>query len=225
VQAQVITYGNQSNPTELQVVISSLFFSGLFLDIIGGCTAFMEAVQLQRIYTLLLRRTTSVSAIINALEHHNLHDPNQKGTDQLPRLYVHIHFREVMFLHALCGLYPWQKTLSREQESRASVAAIISQLDPQLYMRIQIHLHEHGITTKELQKSRLHVRVSLIASAVLHIIVFMGVACLVVGGLCYVKDAHSPGVWITSFAVVGGILTLFVVIILHSSLMLGMFHS
>jgi hypothetical protein len=70
VQAQVITYAYQSNSTALEVTI---FFTVLFLDIVGGCMAYIVAVQLQHIYALLLRRTNSVSQIVNSLDLYHLH--------------------------------------------------------------------------------------------------------------------------------------------------------
>jgi predicted kinase len=39
VQAQVITYAYQNNSTALEVTINAIFFTGLFLDIVGGCMA------------------------------------------------------------------------------------------------------------------------------------------------------------------------------------------
>lgn len=213
----MITYAIQSNSTPLEVAINAFFFAGLFLDVIGGCIAFMEAVQLQRIYTLLLRRKTSVSTITKALEHHTLPLTESEPVADLPLLCLHIRFLEAAFLHALSGSHAWEETLSRERKSMTSVDNIIRRLDKRLHARVYMHLHEHQSTTDELDKSKLDVSVALFASATLPIIVFVGVACLVLGGLCYVRNAQPPGVWITSFTVVGGILILFAVMIGRSS--------
>ena len=81
-----------------------------------------------------------------------------------------------------------------------------------------IHLQEYQRTTDELDKSRAAVSIANSAIVTLRMIVLVGVACCVVGGLCFVRDAQPPGVWITSFTVIGGILTWFVLIMGHAIL-------
>ena len=94
VQAQVITYAYQSNTTNLEVAINAFFFTGLFLDIVGGCMAYIVAVQLQHIYALLLRRSTSVSQIVNAFDQYTpppeANPSTLKAVANLPSVSIHI---------------------------------------------------------------------------------------------------------------------------------------
>ncbi|KAF8904758.1 hypothetical protein CPB84DRAFT_655149 [Gymnopilus junonius] len=67
VQAQVVSYSFDSNSSKLDVAVNALFFAGLLLDILGGCVAYVVAIQLQHIYSLLVRRKSSVSQITASL--------------------------------------------------------------------------------------------------------------------------------------------------------------
>jgi hypothetical protein len=228
VQAQVITYVNQTDSTKLEIASSALFFAGLFLDVLGGCTAYVGSVQLQRIYTLLLRRTRSISAIINTLDQYTLPPPDAPTLDpitDLSLLCLHIQFVEVMFLHALTNLPAWTPTLLKMQETGRSIEDITRRLDKRLHARVCIPLQEYQRTTDELQRLRSEVSVAFSASAALPMIVFAGVICIIVGGLCHVKAAQPVGVWVTSFAVVGVILILCLVMVGRWALMLGTLQS
>jgi hypothetical protein len=87
-------------------------------------------------------------------------------------------------------------------------------LDRQLHARANVHLQEYQRTTYELDKSRVAVSIANSAITTLRMIVLIGVACCVVGGLCYVKNAQPAGVWITSFTVLGGISIWFAIIMM-----------
>jgi len=221
VQAQVITYANETLSTRLEITANAFFFAGLFLDILGGCAAYMAAVQLQRIYTLLLRRTASVSAITNALEQYTFPPTEAPTLADLSLLCLHVRFLEVMFLHALSNPPAWRSTLLKVQEARRSVEDITRRLDKRLHARVCIPLQEYQSTTTELDLSKSEVSMAFSATLALPIVVFMAVACLVVGGLCHVKDAQPVVVWVTSFVVVGGVLFLFLVMTVRSLLMFG----
>jgi hypothetical protein len=222
VQAQVITYSYQSNSTNLEVAINAIFFTGLFLDIVGGCMAYIVAVQLQHIYALLLRRTKSVSQIVKALDQYTPPpgaDPSRlKAVETLPSVSIHLLFLEIVFLHALTNPSAWKSTLTKMRTSQCYLEEIILLLDRRLHVRANVHLQEYHRTTDELDKSRAAVSIVNSAIVTLRMIVLIGVACCVVGGLCYVSDAQPAGVWITSFTVLGGILILFVIIVGHATL-------
>lgn len=219
VQAQVISYAYQSNSTNLEVTINAIFFTGLFLDIVGGCMAYIVAVQLQHIYALLLRRTTSVSQIVNALDQYTpppgANPSMLKAVAKLPSVSIHILFLEFVFLHALTHPSAWESSLTKMQTSQYEIDHIISSLDRRLYARANVHLQEYQRTTKELDKSRAAVSIANSAIATLRMIVLIGVACCVVGGLCYVKNAQPTGVWITSFTVLGGISIWFAIVMIQ----------
>ena len=218
-QAQVITYAYQSNSTNLEVTINAIFFTGLFLDTVGGCLAYIVAVQFQHIYALLLRRTTSVSQIVNALDHYTPPpgaDPSTlKAVANLPSVSIHLLFLEIVFLHALTNPSAWESSLTKMRTSQRYLEQIILLLDRRLHVRANVHLQEYHRTTDELDKSRATVSIANSAIATLRMIVLIGVACCVVGGLCYVKDAQPTGVWITSFTVLGGISIWFVIMMGH----------
>ena len=188
--------------------------------------AYIVAVQLQHIYALLLRRTTSVSQIVNALDQYTPPpgaDPSiLKAAAKLPSVSIHLLFLEIMFLHAMINPSAWESSLTEMQASQHSLKEIISSLDKRLYARANVHLQEYQRTTDELDKSRAAVSIANSAIAILRIIVLIGVACCVVGGLCYVKFAQPAGVWITSFTVLGGISILFVIIIGRATLRVHM---
>jgi len=225
VQAQVITYAIQDDSTHLQVAVNTLFFASLFLDILGGCTAYMVAVQLQHIYALLLRRMTSISRITSTLEQYTppppLGSPSiSKHVPDLAALSLHIQFLEVILFHALStstSTSAWHKSLLKVQESRRSIDDIIRILDKRLHARAYIHLQEYQRTTDELDKWRGQVRIASSAIWMLRMVVCAGMVCLVAGGLCYVKGAQPRGVWIPSFLIVGGVFVLFVVLVVQSS--------
>ena len=222
VQAQVITYSYQSNSTNLEVAINAIFFTGLFLDITGGCMAYIVSLQLQHIYALLLRRTTSISQIVNALDQYTPPpgvDPSRlKAVANLPSVSIHILFLEIVFLHALTNPSAWERSLTEMRTSQRDIEEIILFLDKRLHIRANVHLQEYQRTTNELDKSRAAVSIANFAIVTLRMIVLVGVACCVVGGLCFVRDAQPSGVWITSFTVLGGILILFVIIMGHATL-------
>jgi len=102
--------------------------------------------------------------------------------------------------------------------SQHSLEEIIKLLDRRLHVRANVHLKEYQRTTDELDKSRASVSIANSAIFTLRAIVLIGVACCVVGGLCYVKDAQPAGVWITLFTVLGGISIFFVIIMGHATL-------
>ena len=219
VQAQVITYAYQSNSTNLEVAINAIFFTGLFLDIVGGCMAYIVAVQLQHIYALLLRRSTSVSHIVNALDQYSpptgANPSTLKAVANLPSVSIHILFLEIVFLHALTYPSAWESSLNEMRTSQRSIEQIILLLDRRLHARTNVYLQEYQRTTHELDKSRAAVSIANSAIATLRMIVLVGVACCVVGGLCYVKNAQPTGVWITSFTVLGGISIWFAIIMMQ----------
>jgi hypothetical protein len=226
VQAQVITYAIQDNSTHLQVAVNALFFSSLFLDILGGCTAYVVAVQLQQFYALLLRRTTSISRITSTLEQYTPPPPQEapgisKPVPDLAALSLHIQFLEVILFHALStnnSTTPaWHNALLKVQESRRSIDDIVRILDKRLHTRAYIHLQEYQRTTDELDKWRAQVRIASLAIWVLRMVVCAGIVCFVAGGLCYVKGSQPPGVWVTSFMIVGGVFVLFVVLVVQST--------
>ena len=178
--------------------------------------AYIVAVQLQYIYTLLLRRTTSVSQIVNALDQYTpspgANPSTLKAAANLPSVSIHILFLEIVFLHALTFPSAWESSLTKMQTSQREIEQIILLLDRRLRARVNVHLQEYQRTTHELDNSRAAVSISNSAIATLRMIVLIGVACCIVGGLCYVKDAQPNGVWITSFTLLGGISIWFVII-------------
>ena len=174
--------------------------------------AYIVAVQLQLIYALLLRRTTSVSQIVTALDKYTPPpgaDPSTlKAMEKLPYISIHILFLDVMFLHALTNPSAWKSSLTKMRTSQRYIEDIIRRL----HVRANVDLQEYQRTTDELDKSRAAVSIANSAIAMLRMVVLIGVACCVVGGLCYVKGAQPAGVWITSFMMLGEVLIWFVII-------------
>ena len=181
--------------------------------------AYIVAVQLQQIYALLLRRATSVSQIVNALDQYTPPpgaSPSMlKAVANLPLLSTHILFLEIVYLRALIHPSAWKRSSTKMQTSQQATDDIISFLDKRLHSRANEHLQEYQGTTHELDRSRAGVSIANSAIATLRMIVLIGVACCVVGGLCYVKNAQPIGVWITSFTVLGGISIWFAIIMMQ----------
>ncbi|KAJ7677108.1 hypothetical protein DFH06DRAFT_1169796 [Mycena polygramma] len=63
VQAQAISFTLDNNETPLQTTTNTLFFAGLFIDVLSGTIAIVGAVQLQRTYGRLQQRETSLTAL------------------------------------------------------------------------------------------------------------------------------------------------------------------
>ena len=79
--------------------------------------------------------------------------------------------------------------MAKMQTSQRDIEQIILLLDRRLHARVNVHLQKYQRTTHELNKSRAAVSIANSAIATLRMIVLIGVACCVVGGLCYVKNA------------------------------------
>jgi hypothetical protein len=86
-------------------------------------------------------------------------------------------------------------------------------LDSTLQSTMHPYVTEYIKTGDELPSLRSATSVAYAASIAVPLIVGAGVACFVIGVLCFVKDAQPVGVWATVFAVVFGTLFLFGVVV------------
>jgi hypothetical protein len=194
----VIALPVEGDPIGLQTASQSLFFAGLFLDVFGGCVSLIGIIQLQNLHTILCRRTTAVSAITHTLE---------TAKDELC---MHLQYSEIVLLRILGNIGTWNRCL--ETFVRLSEDNMDG-LGNEQRKRVLIHALEYEATTADLQNLRIGSKrfgasLAFFAYAAVPVIVFSGVACFILGGLCLVKSAQPNAVWITSFAVVGSLVIL-----------------
>ncbi|PPQ98475.1 hypothetical protein CVT26_013876 [Gymnopilus dilepis] len=213
VQAQVNSYSFDSNSTKLEVAVNAMFFVGLLLDVLGGCVAYVVAVQLQHVYSLLSRRKTSIAHITTALRQYatanGTETPSKKETQgKLSSVCMHIKFLENLLLGGFNKKSSWKKTLPRVRQCRSSIQEIARLLDGNLNVELYRDLQEYQDTTNELDKARLHMNIAFSSIFVIRAVVFGGVVCLVLGLLCYVLGEQPVSVWIAFVTTLGGFLGL-----------------
>jgi len=68
VQGQIAAYHLSSTPASLKAVIKGFFFTGLSLEIIGSCLAYLTAVYLQKLHTSLLTCSEIVKLMAPSLD-------------------------------------------------------------------------------------------------------------------------------------------------------------
>jgi hypothetical protein len=182
----------------LQTTAKSLFFAGLFFDVFGGCVSLMGIIQLQNLHTILCRRTTAVSAIVHALEPHKY------------EFCLQLQHLEVLLLRTLGNIDAWNQYLGMFVDLSEQR---IADLNKGERTAVLIHVLEYEDTNEDLQHLRVGLRrfgasLAFFAYAAVPVIVFSGVACFILGGICFVRSAQPNAVWITSFTVVGSLVIL-----------------
>jgi len=210
VQTQAISFTVQNNNTTLQSAVNAFFFAGMFLDVVGGCIAFIAVVQFQKLYALLVRRTKSVSAIMDALEKRiGPSFPTCDSCQTLSFLRHYYQFLEVRFQSFLGNVSAWESELSPLKGLAGIVSDVLRDLDGQLHAAVHPHIVEYMKTGVELSELRLATSIAYAASVAVPLIVGTGATCFILGGLCFVKGAQPIGVQVTSFVVVFGTILLF----------------
>jgi hypothetical protein len=81
VQGQAIAFAYGNNSTRFQTIMNSLFFLGLFLDILGACIAYvLGVIQLNQVNELVVWRASKLLAINEIFDRDNgrgSSDPNR----------------------------------------------------------------------------------------------------------------------------------------------------
>jgi hypothetical protein len=80
VQGQAIAFAYGNNSTRFQTITNSLFFLGLFLDILGACIAYVGVIQLNQVNEVVVWRASKVLAINEIFDRDNgrgSSDPNR----------------------------------------------------------------------------------------------------------------------------------------------------
>ena len=182
----------------------------MFLDVLGGCVAFLAVAQVQTLCTLLARRSKSVSAVMNALERRSdTAYPECDVCQSINLLRHHYQYLEVLFQRVLGDLSAWKSALGPLRGLANQVEHILEEFDGPLHATVHPHLVEYIRTGDELPSLKWGTSIAYAASVAVPLIGGAGVACYVVGGLCFVQDKQPVGVWVASFGVVFGTLLLF----------------
>ena len=223
VQSQVITYSVQDT-SRSSAAPNALFFVGLVLDILCGCIAYVEAFRLQHFYDLLLRRSTSVSALMASLERLN-NPPGTQAVGDLLSLSLSIQTREMIFLSELGNRHRSDKAYDEMRAYQARVNYIIHRLYGHLYPRIAIHDMEYRATTRLLHQARFRLTEALAASTILPVISSTGVACLIAGTLYFVKVSFDHFVSVPLFVLTGATLTVFLAVYVQRFRAMGGYHD
>lgn len=75
-----MTFTVANNSTRLQSTMNTLFFVCLFLDVLGGCFAYVGVIHFQRISEVIVRWITKASAITEILDRQDgINNPNPTG--------------------------------------------------------------------------------------------------------------------------------------------------
>jgi hypothetical protein len=184
----------------------------MFLDVLGGCIAFVAVAHLQKLSTLLLRRTKSVSVIMGALEK-TVNTFDCATCRNLSLLRHHYQFLEILFQRILCDPGIWSYELNPLQDLTDRASDVLRDLDNQLHSAVHFHILEYKKTGDELRDLTLRTSIAYAAIIAAPLVVSVGILCFVVGGLCFVIGTQPAAVWISSLAVVFGTLFLFGVMV------------
>jgi len=206
-------YTTQLNNTHLQLVGSTFLITGMFLDVLGACIAFIAVVQLQTLYALLLRRTKSISAIMDALEKRINPSTTDCGPCQnISLLRHHYQYLEVLFQHFLGNVGAWGYEIIPLQDLAHLASDALRDIDSALLSTVHPYVVEYIKTGDELPDLRSATSFAYAASVAVPLIVGAGVTCFVIGSLCFVKDAFPVEVWIIALVAVFGTLFVFGVV-------------
>ncbi|KAG8776149.1 hypothetical protein FRC16_004607 [Serendipita sp. 398] len=192
VQAQVLAFSIDNQSSTLKSAATALFFSGLFFDVTGASISLLGITQVQRLHTILLRRTNAVTSIANILERSE------------PQFCHDLQYLHLLLLLLLSNIGAWNKWLS---EYISSSKAKIDELDTNNREQCLSYILEYETTDMELEslqfgRSRLEASLAFFAHAALPVIVLGGLLSFVAGALCLVIAAQPVGVWVTSLAIV-----------------------
>lgn len=143
--------------------------------------------------------------------------PGSASEDRLrlniPVLRQHLQFSEEMFMRALDDLRAWDEILGYLERAVDGIEEFLDSLE--LPERVLLYLQQYKATTQELARLRLGASLAFSTSVAAPTTIFAGVVCFMSGLLCFVKDSQPTSIWATSFAVVGGVLSLFVALVAH----------
>ncbi|KAJ7134381.1 hypothetical protein C8R44DRAFT_423537 [Mycena epipterygia] len=204
VQAQAISFSLNNNHTNLQIAANALFFAGLFADVLSGSIAIVGAVQLQRTYSLVQQRQSSLANLSDALK-----SPEGREQGNLA-LVNHLRFLEMVIFPLLRSPRLWNTLSAPLRHSAQLVECIIKgeSLTAALYP-----LADYRHSTNRLAKCRVGTSLGFAASVTVPPLVLAGLACFAVGAICLVLDSQPIAVWVASFAVLGGTLILLLAVL------------
>jgi hypothetical protein len=114
---------------------------------------------------------------------------------------------------ALDDLRAWDEILGYLERAVDGIEGFLD--SPELPERFLLYLRQYKATTEELARFRLGASLAFSTSVAVPTTIFAGVVCFLSGLLCFVKDAQPTSIRATSFAVVGGVLLLFVALVAH----------
>ncbi|KAF7347398.1 hypothetical protein MVEN_01495600 [Mycena venus] len=210
VQAQIISSSITKNDTKLEIACNALFFGGLFVDVLSGSIAIIGSVYFQRTYRLLQLRESSLSRLRNVAE-----AMNQVRRQDGLALVNHLRTLEMVIFPPLHTPRLWNSLSGSLKESEDLMQQMMTDhaLDDSLRIPALYALEDYRDTTNQLAKSRLGTSLGFVASLIVFPLILAGLGCFIAGAICLVLDGQPKSVRITSLAVVGGTILLFLVVL------------
>ncbi|KAJ7134366.1 hypothetical protein C8R44DRAFT_729820 [Mycena epipterygia] len=204
VQAQAISFSLNNNNTNLQITANALFFAGLFADVLSGSIGIVGAVQLQRTYSLVQQRQSSLVDLSDALK-----SPEGREQDNLALMHYR-RFLEMVIFPLLHSPRLWNTLSAPLNQSAQHVENLIrsENLNAAFYP-----LENYRHATNQLAKCRIGTSLGFAASVTVPPFVLAGLGCFAAGAMCLVLDSQPIPVWTASFVVVGGTVILLLAVL------------
>jgi hypothetical protein len=216
VQVQAISFTIDQNSTRLQIATNTLFFLGLFLDVLGGCAAYAGVTRLQRIHALIQKRAMDASAVTGALEKYKHSDPDNSLRPIIPTISQHLRFLDVMFLRVLDDIRLWTQVLQHLIHALDAMESFIYSLDNEhkgLREEVLYSLRQYRTTVNELAHRKLSAILAYSTNIIAPPTVLTGVLCFLSGMMCFLKESEPVAVWAPSFTAVVGVLLLLGIVV------------
>ncbi|KAF7368261.1 hypothetical protein MVEN_00146800 [Mycena venus] len=204
VQAQAISFSLDKNDTNLEIASNALFFGGLFADVLSGTIAIVGGVELQRTYTLLRQRESSLTRLSDVL----------KGTAQSSKefqrdglaLAHHLHFLGLIVFRLLQSPQLWNELSSQFKKSADLMEDILrgSELDAANRIKVLYAMADYRYTTNQLAKTAFRTSLGFAASRTAPWLVLAGLCSFTAGAVCLVLYSQPVEALATSITVLGG---------------------
>ncbi|KAJ7631814.1 hypothetical protein B0H17DRAFT_1217688 [Mycena rosella] len=211
VQAQAISFSVDKNTTKVEIATNTLFFAGLFVDVLSGTIAIVGSVQLQRTYGLLKQRESSLAGLKTAVK---TLSSSSNAKDALA-LVNHLHYLERVMFPLLQSPRLWNSLSQPLRQSADLVEQIIKDSEFEDHLRITFvySLADYRRITNRLASSRFRTSLGFTASLIVPGLVIAGLCCFMAGALCFVLDSQPVQVWATSIGVLAGTLLLLLTVL------------
>jgi hypothetical protein len=216
VQVQAVIFTVDQNSTRLKIATNTLFFLGLFLDVLGGCVAYVGVTQLQRMHALIRKRMANASAVAKALDKYSDVTPSNFPRSVLSAISQHLRFLDVMFLRVLDDIRLWPQIFEYLIDALAATESFIYSLDNEhkgLREEVLYGMSQYRATFDQFARRKLSANLAYSTSVVVPPTVLASVLCFLAGMMCFLRESMPVVVWAVSFAAVGGVSLLLGIIV------------